>query len=293
MNLNRRLFLATVLSGFAQLSFKKRRKLCFSTLGCPDWTWEEIMSNAEQFGYRGIEIRGLGAEIDILKSPVFSKSNIQASKRLAKDSGVQIVNINPSSKLHITEPVKRKANIDEVKNYVDLAVELDCPFVRVFPDKYAFKDDKQKSLNLISEGLQEVNEYAKGSGVKVLLDCHGDLVKSADIKQVMEEQPAGSSGIIWDYFNMHYQTEESASTMVSTLKPFIEFVQIKDGSFTNRTTHEYFLPGQGQVPIAAVLKELDRIKYKGFISLEWEKRWHPELPNLEKALPLFSKIINS
>ncbi|AWV99429.1 sugar phosphate isomerase/epimerase family protein [Arcticibacterium luteifluviistationis] len=293
MNLNRRLFLATVLSGFVQMSFKKGRKLCFSTLGCPDWTWEEIINNAEKYGYKGIEIRGIGAEIDILKSPVFSKAMLKESKRRAEDSGIEIVNINPSSKLHETDVQKRKANIDEVKNYVDLAVELDCPFVRVFPDKFAFKNDKQKSLNLISEGLQEVNEYANGSGVKVLLDCHGDLVLSNDIKQVMNEQPANSSGIIWDYFNMHYQTEESAATMVKALKPYIEFVQIKDGSFTNRTTHEYFLPGQGQVPIDKVLKELDKIKYKGFISLEWEKRWHPELPNLEKALPVFSKVVNA
>ncbi|WP_341228026.1 TIM barrel protein [uncultured Arcticibacterium sp.] len=216
MNLNRRLFLATVLSGFVQMSFKKGRKLCFSTLGCPDWSWEEILTNAEKYAYKGIEIRGLGSEIDILKSPVFSKAMLKESKRRAEDSGVEIVNLNPSSNLHQTEVSKRQANMDELKRYVDLAVELNSPYVRVFPDKFAFKNDKQKSLSLISEGLQEANEYANGSGVKVLLDCHGDLVWSEDIKQVMNEQPAGSSGIIWDYFNMHYLTEESASKMTKS-----------------------------------------------------------------------------
>jgi sugar phosphate isomerase/epimerase len=291
--MNRRYFLASVTAGLAFSSFKSKPKLCFSTLGCPDWSWQKIISKAHEYGYSGIEIRGILDEIDILKSPVFSKSNLKTSKRLAEENGVELVNLNPSAKLHETDPIKRKENIDEVKRYVDLAVELDSPFVRVFPDKFAFKNDKEKSLKLISDGLQEVNEYCKGTNVKVLLDCHGDLVWSEDIKQVMNQQPSGSSGIIWDYFNMHYLTQESASKIVSTLKPFIEFVQIKDGSFTNRETQEYFLPGQGQVPIHDVLKEIDKIHYKGFISLEWEKRWHPELPDLEVALPMFRKLITS
>jgi len=38
-------------------------KLAFSTLGCPDWNWNEIYSMAHDLGYAGIEIRGLGEEI--------------------------------------------------------------------------------------------------------------------------------------------------------------------------------------------------------------------------------------
>lgn len=100
-------------------------------------------------------------EIDILKSPVFSKHQLKESKRLAQNHGIKIVNLNSSANLNQTDALKRKDNIDEVKKYIDLAVELDCPFVRVFPDKFANEDDKEKSLQLIKEGLLELGEYGK------------------------------------------------------------------------------------------------------------------------------------
>ena len=38
-------------------------KLAFSTLGCPDFSWNDIYSMAKDLGFDGIEIRGLGNEI--------------------------------------------------------------------------------------------------------------------------------------------------------------------------------------------------------------------------------------
>jgi len=159
--MNRRGFLVISLSGLALSSFKDQKKMCFSTLGCPTWDWQKIIEKAAENGYGGIEIRGLMDEIDILKSPVFSKHQLKESKRLAQNHGIKIVNLNSSANLNQTDALKRKNNIDEVKKYIDLAVELDCPFVRVFPDKFANEDDKEKSLQLIKEGLLELGEYGK------------------------------------------------------------------------------------------------------------------------------------
>ncbi|MFT5884339.1 MAG: sugar phosphate isomerase/epimerase [Arcticibacterium sp.] len=288
--MNRRLFLATTLSGFALSSFKSKRQLCFSTLGCPEWSWDKILRAADKYGFEGIEIRGLLDEIDILKSPTFSKENLKVSKRMAEDYGVEIVNINPSANLHETNIEKRKENIDTVKRYIELANEIYCPFVRVFPDKLAFKEDKKRSLDLIGEGLEELSSFSKGTGVKTLLDAHGDVVFSSDIEYIMKSQDLETTGIIWDYFNMHLKTGEKASEMVGKLSEYINFVQIKDG-YLKEGVHEYTLPGRGEVPILDILKAVDSMNYKGFISLEWEKRWHPELEGLERALPLFKKIM--
>ena len=246
--MDRRLFFAITFSGFAFSSFKTKRKLCFSTLGCPDWSWSKIIETADKYSFSGIEIRGLLDEIDILKSPVFSAANINDSKSFAKDHGIEIANVNPSANLHEIDKAKRKVNIDTVKKYIDLAVKLDCPFVRVFPDKLAFKEDKKRSLDLIGEGLEELSAFSKGTGVKTLLDAHGDVVFSSDIEYIMNSQNLETTGIIWDYFNMHLKTGETAMEMVNRLGPFISFVQIKDGYF-KEGAHEYALPGKGEVPV--------------------------------------------
>ena len=49
-------------------------KLAFSTIGCPDFDWPDIYSMAKDFGFRGIEIRGLGEEIFAVRRQSCCKS---------------------------------------------------------------------------------------------------------------------------------------------------------------------------------------------------------------------------
>lgn len=49
-------------------------KLAFSTLGCPDFDWPDIYAMAKDFGFNGIEIRGLGNDIYAVKArPFYTK----------------------------------------------------------------------------------------------------------------------------------------------------------------------------------------------------------------------------
>ena len=42
-------------------------KICFSTLGCPDFEWSDIYSMAKDLHFDGIEIRSLGINIDLVR----------------------------------------------------------------------------------------------------------------------------------------------------------------------------------------------------------------------------------
>lgn len=46
-------------------------KLSFSTLGCPDWSFQTILDEAQRLGFDGIEIRGIEGEMDVAKIPYF------------------------------------------------------------------------------------------------------------------------------------------------------------------------------------------------------------------------------
>ena len=41
------------------------------------------------------------------------------------------------------------------------------------------------------------------------------------------------------------------------------------------------------LPLKAAISRLRQDGYEGFYSFEWEKRWHPELPEPERALPRY------
>ena len=54
-------------------------KLAFSTLGCPDFDWKDIYSMAKDFGFSGIELRGLGNDIFSVHARPFQEEDLPAT----------------------------------------------------------------------------------------------------------------------------------------------------------------------------------------------------------------------
>jgi sugar phosphate isomerase/epimerase len=52
---------------------------------------------------------------------------------------------------------------------------------------------------------------------------------------------------------------------------------------------KHVLPGDGELPIREIIEYMTARGYDGYFSLEWEKYWRRELPEIEEALDkLFS-----
>lgn len=269
---------------------KKTEKLAFSTLGCPDWRLKQIVDCSVENGYKGFEIRGLAGEMDLPKCPEFNKTNLPASLRLIKDNDIKIINLGSSVNLHFAQEDKRKSNLDDAKRFIDLAEQLECPFVRVFPDDLPPDQSVEQTLDLIISGLVTLGEYAKGSNVTILLESHGKVVYKDMLLKIMAGANHPKVGLIWDFFNMWVVTKESPKEVFDTLGKFIKHVHIKDANLVDGKP-AYCLIGQGVAPLREAMDSLKRSNYKGYYSFEWEKKWHPEIQDPEIAFPHFAKEI--
>lgn len=276
--------LATAVAGSA-FDFKKEKlPLSFSTLGCPDWDFKKITDYAVQHGYTGLELRGLKREIDLTKCPEFNSTrNIEATMKIMKDKKLQFVDLGSSCTLHFGEGADREKNLTEGKAYIDLAQQLNCPNIRVFPNLLPKDKDKDETMNFIVKGLLELGNYAKASGVMVLMETHGDLVWTHDIDTIMHAATHPNVGLVWDPTNMWTITKEPVSEMYRILKRFIRHTHIKDAKLVDGKP-QYVHLGQGEVPIFEAVDALSKSGYKGYYSFEWEKLWHPELEDPETAL---------
>jgi hypothetical protein len=47
----------------------------------------------------------------------------------------------------------------------------------------------------------------------------------------------------------------------------------------------YCLLSEGDMPLRTICTLLKQGSYDGYLSLEWEKKWHPEIEEPEVALP--------
>jgi sugar phosphate isomerase/epimerase len=53
------------------------------------------------------------------------------------------------------------------------------------------------------------------------------------------------------------------------------------------------LLGEGEVPVQEMVALLAHGGYQGWVSVEWEKRWHPEIEEPEVALPQHRRLLDS
>lgn len=265
--------------------------LAFSTLGCPDWDFQKITDFAVEHNYNGIELRGLLRQMDLTKCPEFSTSkNIAAILSVMKDKNLAFVDLGASTNLHIADGTERKKNLDEAKSFIDLAQKIECPFVRVFPNKLPKDNSKNETIDLIINGLLELGQYAKGSKVKVLMETHGDVVWTEDILKIMQSAFNDNTGLVWDITNMWSITKEPPVEVYQKLKKYIRHTHIKDLKMIDGKEH-YMLLGRGEVPIFTAIEALQDGGYKGYYSFEWEKLWHPEIDEPEIALADYSEVM--
>lgn len=291
-NWNRREFLqssAVLLAATAlNSSFIDKRKallLAFSTLGCPAWTFKQIVDFAKQHGYSGLELRGIEKQLDLPQCKEFnSDAAIKETMQLMKDANLRFVDLGSSATLHFSEGAERTKNIEDGKRFIDLAVKLECPNVRVFPNNFLKERDKQATIDLIVNGLKELGDHAKGSKVKVLIESHGDLVHVDDLETVMKAAAHPNVGMIWDITNMWTITKEAPSLVYPRLKKYIYHTHIKDAKLVDGKP-QYTMLGKGEVPIFEAIDLLYKDGYKGYYSFEWEKLWHPEIAEPEVAFP--------
>lgn len=283
--------LAAIVTG-TSFDFKKNKPLLsFSTLGCPDWTFQQITSFAATHGYKGIEVRGIQRQMDLTKCPEFlTEESRKATLAMMKEKGLQFVNLGSSSTLHFAEGAEREKNLAEGKAFIDLAQQINCPYVRVFPNKFPKEQDKSTTIDLIIKGLLELGDYAKEKNVVVLMETHGDVVKIADLEEIMRSAEHANVGLVWDPSNMWTVTKEPPAEAYKKLKKYIRHTHIKDAALTGDKLDYKFL-GQGDVPIGEAIKVLSKGGYKGYYSFEWEKLWHPEIAEPELAFADYPKAI--
>lgn len=278
---------------YAHHSFSTSKKtplLSFSTLGCPTWNFSKIVDFAAANGYQGIELRGIAGELDLTKCAEFSSTQIQDTIKKMDDKQLRFVDLGSSAEMHHMDPAKRKSNLDAAKKFIDLAEQINCPFIRVFPNSLPKDQDRNATLDLISQGLHELAEYAKDSNVSVLLESHGELTHTEDLVRVMQNAAHPHAGMIWDVCNMWTVTKEPPASVYNQLSRYIRHTHIKDLKLINGEIH-YVLLGQGESPIGDAVRLLYDSDYNGYYSFEWEKLWHPEILEPEIALADYPKAV--
>ena len=179
-------------------------KLAFSTIGCPNWSYDEVVSTASDLGYDGFEVRGIGGEIYAPDVKQFKPENIEKTKEKLKSLGLGITMLTSGASLAVYSE-KEKA-VAEAKAYIDLAESLGVPYIRVMCTNRPMPDGGD--IQLCKRLYKEILSYASGKNVLPLIETNGIFCDTKLLRDFVEEC---DGGVLWD-INHPYRFNGKVST---------------------------------------------------------------------------------
>jgi sugar phosphate isomerase/epimerase len=262
-------------------------KISFSTLACPDWPLSRVLDEAQRLGFNGVELRFINGTDALWELPEFSASRLQTTKRGFVDRGLAVASVDARAHFHFPDGAKRKEQIEEAKRNIDLAAALGSRGVRIWGDKVQPGADRTSTMKWISESIWTLAEYGRPRNVSVWLESHGDFTASKDVLAILRDCGCHGAGATWDPANAVVGCGEDPGTGAANLGPYIEHVHFKDEKRLPDGKWQIMPVGQGSLPVGRIVNSLRDLKFQGFLSFEWEKKWHPEIAPAEVALPQF------
>jgi glucosamine-6-phosphate deaminase len=261
-------------------------KISFSTLACPSWPLSAVIETAARLGYDGIELRFLEDSDRLWERPDLAGEGLRETLARLRDGGLAVPCVDTSAFFHHPDAGARKAAADHAERMIELAARLGAPGIRVFGDRVQPGADLDSTRQWIAEGLVGLREKALSAGVEVWIETHGDFARARDTLALLNDVPARGIGVLWDPANA-FELGEDPVEGARALGAKIRHVHLKDLVRRPMGPGQPVLVGHGEFPVARALSILPAVGYDGWVSLEWEKKWHPEIEPAEIALPHF------
>ena len=174
-----------------------------------------------------------------------------------------------------------------------LAARLEAPYVRVFGNNWVEGETHEATLARVADGMRELVAAARGTGVEVIIESHGDFTDTATLKSLLEAAPG--MGLLWDTHHTVVAAGEKPADTYAALGRWVRHTHVKDSvpgpDPAKPLDRSYVLTGTGQVPVKEIVRTLVSGGYGGYICFEWEKKWHPEIAEPEVAIPQFAKTV--
>jgi len=246
-------------------------KLAFSTLGCPDWKYNEIMAMAKDFGFDGVEVRGIRDRIYAPDIKAFGEDRISESMEKKAKLSLEI----PMLTSGICVQKRYDTMISEAKAYAALADKIGAKYIRILADDKVMPTEPIDDEVVISN-MKEIVDATKEWNAIFLIETNGAYADSKRLKAVIEKIGSDKVGALWDIHHPYRFFNESPETTGENLKKYIKYIHIKDSTFDEGVA-KYKMMGEGDMPIDSFIAVIKSMGYDGYLSLEWVKRWNHEL----------------
>lgn len=224
---------------------------------------QELLPACRKHGFAAVELRmqlehahGVDKHLDA--------AGRQAVRDAFDDANVEICGLTLSNRFEYPEAEKRAESVAEVKEYIELAADLDCYRVRVFGNDMPKTGDVNRSdvLKYVGECLAELGEFGEELGIEVNLEMHGQFNWWRYALRAVEWAAHDNVGIVYNC-DPRDVVGGSIRPVLDSVMPYVRHVHM----------HELSDP---KYPYDEFIPLLDSYGYDGYLSAEIEASDQPE-----------------
>jgi sugar phosphate isomerase/epimerase len=262
-------------------------RVAFSTLAFPEATLASAVSLGRRWGYAGVELRLIDGELIDPQMPATARAQV---KRIVTEAGLPVVAVDSSIRLTGDDPAP------DLRRFLELASDWESPLVRVFGGTLpADPAERQEQLRAAARVIEASVPHARRLGVAIGVETHDDFSASSVVAELLALADSEGAdpewvGAVWDSHHP-YRVGEQPADVYANLGRRILLAQVKDARRRPDGDWQLVLLGEGEVPVRPMLGLLAADGYPNWISVEWEKRWHPEIEAPEIALPQHRRVL--
>jgi sugar phosphate isomerase/epimerase len=263
-------------------------KLSFTTLGCPDWSLEQIASNAKTFGFDGVELRTHDDGNHL--SPDVSTDQARRVAQMFRDSGVPVFSVMGYTRFAHVDAAEVARNVALMRKLIGVAEAMGAKYIRTFAGKLPPGVALESMIDKVGTTLKPLADEAAKRGVTIGVETHDDwCAGDVNMKLVSIINNKKGFGVIYDVMNAINASGEAWTTTYEKIKSSIVYCHAKDG-YKSADGKSIYMPfGAGTIPWSRILQTLKRDSFDSYFSFEWEKKWHPELENPERVFPAYTQ----
>ncbi|MBR6290567.1 MAG: sugar phosphate isomerase/epimerase, partial [Clostridia bacterium] len=150
--------------------------------------------------------------------------------------------------------------------------------------KWSDGSKKAFDLKIVNDGDEILRARFDGK------DSNGAVTGEGSL-EIAGKEPA--FGILWDVQHSDKTCRDDWESFYTLIKPYVRHIHFKDHLRDSDPPFKLVSVGEGDIPLKAIVDRLLADGYDGYFSLEWEKKWHPDLADPEIEFPHFAELMKS
>ena len=265
------------------------------TMGTPEYSVSEAIDLFARLEMEGIEAICHDEYRSAIRTDV-SVAVLRELRRRAGGQGLHFAAITPyATDLNSRDPQVAAAHVDLLLRAIEIAHALGAGCIRVYAGRETGGPGRTERLRRLVEAARRPAEVAAKAGLRLGFENHfntlGDSAKATVEAVRAVNHPA--VGIVYDQANLTMLGAEDYREAIPLQAPYLLHVHVKDLSFKDKPPEmtsgavEALPPeakpsisrvvGEGILPWRKIIAELKRTGYDGWLSIEYERRWYPDV----------------